>query len=262
MAHASPSERMPPKTVAADVYHKLKEDIINGVHPPGTHLVRRTLAKKYGVSVIPVMEACFRLENDGLVENSPLVGTHVINLTAQGLRDERIFREAIECEAARQFAKMASPVDREQLAEIAAFLDEVQERLRPEDPKLMRMFQRQHSEFHIMIARMSGARIIYEMMKKLWYRRLMMICDVNFELFPTGGDWHGQLVKALSSGDPDEAERVMRAHAAYKHDRASDSIRAVLSKERRELMEYLSLHDEEEDDDGAGDPFGDDADEG
>lgn len=238
-------ETAAPKTIAVDVYQKLREDIINGVHPPGTHLVRRTLAKKYGVSVIPVMEACFRLENDGLVENSPLLGTHVIDLTAQSLREERIFREALECEAARQFAKNARPADRELLIEAAAFLDEVQGKLNPDDAKLTRMFHRQHSEFHVMIARMSGARIIHDEIKKVWYRRLMQICDINFELFPTPDGWHASLADALCRGGADEAERVMRAHAAYKDDRASDSIRAVLSRERKEIMEYLTRRNED-----------------
>ncbi len=233
------SERMKPNTMATEVYKRLKNDIINGVYPAGSHLVRRTLAKKYGVSMLPILEACLRLEADGLVENSPLLGAYVVEVTPARAADELILREAIECQAARQYALNASERDRRLLQEHAEFLDSVQEKLDPGNREVERLFQKQHSDFHVEISRASGARVLYEQMKKVWYRRLMLICNVNTALFPNPRGWHAQLASALNRGDPDAAEREMRSHVQFNREKNQESVREIIRRGRAELYDSI-----------------------
>ncbi len=123
------SGRMEPRTLTARVYKQMKDDIMSGVYPPGTHLVRRTLAKRYGVSSLPIMEACFRLEADGLVENSPLVGAHVVDMNEEIVGEERKLREALECYTVRCVAELAEDFELQQLDVMARHLDSIQEKL-------------------------------------------------------------------------------------------------------------------------------------
>lgn len=235
----SHSERLMPNTMATKVYRKIREDIITGVFPPGTHLVRRALAKRYGVSMLPILEACLRLETDGLVENSPLVGAFVVDITPEKAREELILRQAIESQAAREFAVHASAREREQLMEAARLLDSIQDKLNPGNREHEQLFQRQHGEFHLAIARMSGAVLLYQQMKKVWYRTLMLVCNMNSTLFPNPKGWHVQLATALNSGDPDHADREMRRHVLFNSEKSSESVKAVLSRGREELIDTI-----------------------
>ena len=48
-------------TSAEKLYERLRNDIVAGVFRPGTHLVKRVLAGRYGVGVALVVEALIRL---------------------------------------------------------------------------------------------------------------------------------------------------------------------------------------------------------
>lgn len=52
------------------VYHRVREDIVNGVFAPGERLLISAVAKQYGVSEIPVREA-FRVLSQGFPQDSP-----------------------------------------------------------------------------------------------------------------------------------------------------------------------------------------------
>lgn len=225
--------------MATKVYTLLRNDIINGVFPAGAHLVRRTLAKRYGVSMLPILEACLRLEVDGLVENSPLLGAYVVDVSPEQARDEIKLREAIECQAAREYALHANEMNRRQMMEAAAFLDSVQEKLDPQNHEVEKQFQKMHSELHVDIARHSGAKLLHQHMKKVWYRRLMLVCNINTALFPNPKGWHVQLMTELNSGDPDRAEREMRGHVLYNFERHGESVHEVQRRGRAAMLETI-----------------------
>lgn len=201
-----------PDTVAAKVYKQLRYDIIHGTFPPGSHLVKRVIAKKYGVSVPPVIEACLRLENDGLVESSPLVGSFVPKLTHEKLEEEHILREAIECQIARVFAVRASEQDRDAMMRLAKEVDDVERGRDTTDPVLNRKYQQIHSNYHVMLAKLCRVSLLYQQVKKVWFRRLMFVWNVDKKSFPTPPDWHVTLTNALNSGNPERADMAMRHH--------------------------------------------------
>lgn len=201
-----------PDTVATKVYKQLRHDIINGIFPPGTHLVKRVIAKRYGVSVPPVIEACLRLENDGLVESSPLVGSFVPKITHEKLAEEHILREAIECQIAREFAVRASDQDRDMMMRLAKEVDDIERDRDPTDREVNRRYQQMHSNYHVMLAKLCRVNLLYQQVKKVWFRRLMFVWNADKGRFPTPVDWHFTLTSALNSGNPERAEMAMRHH--------------------------------------------------
>lgn len=230
------SGRMEPRTITARVYKQIKDDIMRGVYPPGTHLVRRTLAKHYGVSSLPIMEACFRLESDGLVENSPMLGTHVVDINEEIVEEERKYREALECQVARHVAELAEDLDLQQLDVTARHLDSIQDGLDAKDEAKLNSFYEHHTLFHLSLAKVSRAKVIYRQMKKLWYRRQMIAGDVNAILFPVPHGWHIRLMDAIKSRDPDKAEQAMRTHLSYNKDKVDASVREVKNLGAAELI--------------------------
>lgn len=237
----SNSERFQPATIANKVYRQLRADIINGVFPPGTHLVKRTLAKKYGVSVPPVIEACLRLENDGLVESSPLVGSYVMNVFPDKIEDELIFREAIESQIARTYAVRAGARERQHLLRLAEELDELQDNMDFDNSEQVKQFQQLHTDFHLVLAKLSGAKLLYQEMKKLWFRRLMLIWNVDKKQFPNPRKWHTRLAEILNSGDPEKADLAMREHFTINTEKKTDTVLKSLYHEREHFMEALLL---------------------
>jgi len=80
----------------------LRSEILEGVMPPGSLLAEAAVAKRLGVSRVPVREALFRLENEGIVESSLTGRTFVRHLTPEDFDELFEMRLALEPLAARR----------------------------------------------------------------------------------------------------------------------------------------------------------------
>ncbi len=75
---------------------QIREDIMSGQWPLGSHLTLRGLGSHYKVSNVPVREALLQLQGDGLVEMRMNLGATVTQVDAAWLRDFLAVREALE----------------------------------------------------------------------------------------------------------------------------------------------------------------------
>ena len=80
------------KTAADLAYDIICRKIIGGELSPGSKLSRRKMAALTGVSIIPVIEALHRLEDEGLVESFPYFGSQVIQLSEETIADRYALR--------------------------------------------------------------------------------------------------------------------------------------------------------------------------
>lgn len=71
------------RTIAETLAIAIREDILSGVHAPGDSLRQELLAETYDVSRIPVREALFQLEAQGLVNINPHKGVMVRPMSAE-----------------------------------------------------------------------------------------------------------------------------------------------------------------------------------
>lgn len=60
-----------------EIAHAIKVDIAQGIYPIGVPLIQETLAKRYGVSRIPIREALKTLAAEGVIDIHPGAGTFV-----------------------------------------------------------------------------------------------------------------------------------------------------------------------------------------
>jgi len=202
------------QTLKSRVYETLRQEILSGAIPPGARLVRRLLSQRLGVSPIPVIEALHQLEKDGLVESEPMFGHRVRALSVEAARNDHVLREALECQAARLCAKEATDQQLEALADQAEQLDQILK----SDPEGA-SHSEEHLEFHLAVVRSTGYRGLVEALEKLWFRRLMVFNTVNATALGLPRNWHGQLVNALASREPDQAAKAMREHVRYNVER-------------------------------------------
>ncbi len=197
------------ETLSQKVYEQLRESIIEGELAPGTRLVRRDLSKKLGVSTIPVMEALFRLEQDGLVESQAMFGSRVISLDEENLREEEILRTAIEAQCVRLLVENASDEEIKELLEYAREVDKIQS-----TSKDVATITKAHFDFHLKIAELSGCSLLYKEMQRLGFRYLMRVGaskDINRGL-PKPWHEHEELVELFLKRDKQRADDVIREH--------------------------------------------------
>ncbi len=94
----SPSAAKPRTDHATDI---LRERIVDGVLEPGTLIAESAMARELGVSRVPVREALFALERDGLVEFSETGRALVKDLSPHDFEELYVLRLALEPVAAR-----------------------------------------------------------------------------------------------------------------------------------------------------------------
>lgn len=98
------TEKIVPAQLERRVYERLRDWIVDGVHPPGSQLVEARIAEELGVSKTPVREALIRLQRDGLVQIEPYRGARVLEPSADDIREVLELRSLLECHIARDLA--------------------------------------------------------------------------------------------------------------------------------------------------------------
>src|SRR3989442_15279415 len=116
-------EPVAPVSLAAEAYEFVKQRILHGELPLGQVISRRKIAAELGMSFLPVSEALLRLELEGLLESRPRAGTRVRIPSREDVKGHYIVREALEVQAARLFASVATDEDRAELQKLAARVD-------------------------------------------------------------------------------------------------------------------------------------------
>ncbi|MBN1179902.1 MAG: GntR family transcriptional regulator [Anaerolineae bacterium] len=203
-----------PKQLRSWVEERLREAIINGEFKPGEWLRQQRLAEELGVSQMPVREALKKLAAEGLVEHVPYRGVRVVEFSPDDVADLYAHRSFLEGLAARAAAQKITPEAIEHLKRIQLDMDA---HLAPEDLEVYRELNRR---FHEAIYAASGRDYLIRTLEQLWTTFPTMLWS-NFaytaayslpERDTDDTDEHCAIIRALESGDADEAERLARHH--------------------------------------------------
>ena len=135
------------KTVAADIAHRMREEILSCRLAPGEPLKFETLRAAFGASFTTLREALMALTADGLVVAEGQRGFHVAPVSSDDLLDITNARVLIEVEAFRKSIALGG--DEWEIASMSTLhrLSKLEERIegRPSDDPDWR---RAHSQFH------------------------------------------------------------------------------------------------------------------
>jgi DNA-binding GntR family transcriptional regulator len=186
------------------VYDRLVAMLINHEIIPGHILNRRKLAKDFGISVSPVLEALVLLEAEGFVESIPRRGTIVRPITEKDFYERLTLREAIDCTAARRYTGDPIRQHKKELLEFAAKMDKTETYTIPKIK--MEMI------FHASLINLAGLPLLTkEYLKTVRFGIHYMINQI----YQYGDEQHRKhvdMVKRLFTEDPDEAEKIVRDH--------------------------------------------------
>lgn len=78
------------------IFRALKDDILNGVLPPGLQIRQEAVAEQFGVSRVPVREALRQLESEGLLTSEMHRGAFVSNRSLDEVEEMLDIRQALE----------------------------------------------------------------------------------------------------------------------------------------------------------------------
>jgi DNA-binding GntR family transcriptional regulator len=109
--------RLGHRTLSAAIVEQLRRDILDGTHAAGDQLRQDALAASFQVSRIPVREALFQLEAEGLVLIEPHKGAIVSAFSLEEIDDVFDLRALLEPRMLAQSAPLLTPED---YAEISA----------------------------------------------------------------------------------------------------------------------------------------------
>jgi len=185
--------------------------------PPGARITVDGLAREFNVSQTPIREALGRLESEGLV-----IKTHLVGYSAAPQISHRRFTELyelrllLEPDAARKAAAAMTDAALQELTEAAGMMSRsggLDERAR------YSQFAREDAAFHDKILALAGNELVRETLAHQHTHfhifRLMFHSRVTQEAL----DEHAAILAAFSRRDPDQAERAMRAHIERSRDR-------------------------------------------
>jgi DNA-binding GntR family transcriptional regulator len=203
------------RTVAEDVYHALKRDIITLRHRPGASLTEQELAGLYGSSRVPVREACGRLQQDGLLTNEPYKGYFVNQISLKEIGDCFDLRLLLETYALEMAAERATADDLSRLDEIAAT------EYTYHDWESYADFLDRNLEFHIRLAELSRNDRLVAILRDLlsgMQRFFFLGLDLGDYASEMRSE-HEQLVELLRRHDPDDAVGCVRNQIQSSRDR-------------------------------------------
>lgn len=199
-----------PKSLVDQTYDILVDAICTGTLQPGERLTQDTIAARLNVSRQPVNAALGLLKATGLVESTGRRGVVVAPMDPGLYRDIYDFRGVIEPLAVDLAVRRG--ITAEDRRDGEAIIDAGAAALRAGDvPGMVRA----DVEFHSLLYRMSGNRVIEDTMRVYWthIRRAMRAILGSAEGYPaTVWDQHARILAAVAEGSAGEAGALLREH--------------------------------------------------
>jgi GntR family transcriptional regulator, rspAB operon transcriptional repressor len=204
-------------SLAEQAYQLVLDQILRGTVGLGTVVSRRSLAKQFGMSLVPVAEALQRLETDGLLESRPRAGTRVRVPTLDEVRQRFEVREALECQSARLCSKRITFQEGLELKRAAGHVDALFARAASEKTERDFIFavQKFHVELHMKIATYARSELLEAAIEKNHVLVFNWMYDTASGRHILPLNFHQELAEAIIAGDPQRAESAMRDHVQF-----------------------------------------------
>jgi DNA-binding GntR family transcriptional regulator len=221
----SGEQRLERRVLREEIRDQLIEDILNHRLSPGDRIVETRIAQRFGVSQAPVREALRDLELFGFVVSSPFRGAIVREISADDLLQLYPIRAVLEGLATREAASRISQADLKQLDTL------IKTMRRSAARGDNRGAVEADFAFHLIIVQASGNRLL----RQIWERMALatttfLTISKSHRTLGVIAERHVVVLEALRSGDPDAAEKAMRAHI----DEPGQWLRAAMEEEKKE----------------------------
>jgi len=197
------------KSKKAIVYENLKNRIINNSLTPGEALNEGVLSEELKISKTPIREALQQLEKEGFIENIPVKGAFVSQISIQDLREIFDLREILECEVIKRAALKADPDKVETLKE--KFISSENN-----SKKVSTGGFKSGDEVHSFIFETYGNHRLIEIYRRLQDHIVRSRIHFFNQSHPDRSEEsfkeHLEILDALKAQDPSRTEQAVRSH--------------------------------------------------
>ncbi|MFD7096905.1 GntR family transcriptional regulator [Streptomyces xanthophaeus] len=185
----------------------IRDDIVSGVFEPGGRLTEEVLARRYGVSRVPVREALRTLESEGFVTTRRHAGACVAEPTGQEAADLLELRLLLEPLAAARAARRRTEAHLKVLRGLVRLGQERARRGQGEDLRSLGGW------FHETLAQASGSPGLIALLTQMRHKIAWMYVVGAPERPAESGAEHGAIVDAVARGDAERARALTALHA-------------------------------------------------
>ncbi|MGW3338903.1 GntR family transcriptional regulator [Streptomyces sp. NPDC001009] len=191
---------------AHSVCTAIRDDIVVGVHERGSRLTEEVLARRYGVSRVPVREALRTLEAEGFVVTRRHAGACVAEPTEQEAADLLEMRLLLEPLGAARAAQRRTEAH---LKVLRGLVRLGQERARLGNSDDLRALD---GWFHETLAQACGSHPLTSELTRLRHKIAWMYTVEGPASPPESWAEHGAIVDAVARGDGERARALTALH--------------------------------------------------
>ncbi|TMV46671.1 GntR family transcriptional regulator [Paenibacillus mesophilus] len=193
--------------LSSNIASYIKQKIIDGEWNPGDRIVETKLARELEMSQTPIREAVRQLAGEGVVTIVPNKGPFVRTFSAKDIFEIYSYRAVLEGMAIRLAVGNASITD---IRHLEQFYEEMKKKLL--DSSVVSLSE-DSGYIHNYIFKLAKHAVLLEMFQFISFRVRLVNRIVGRKYSKEREvSEHLELIEALKKGDPDDAERVMRAH--------------------------------------------------
>ncbi|HDK25887.1 MAG TPA: GntR family transcriptional regulator [Candidatus Atribacteria bacterium] len=191
-----------------EIYSELKKRIVYLDYKPKQLLKIKELAKKFGVSPMPIREALILLETEKLVHIIPNNGIYVTDVSFQELKDVFEIRLFLIGLAGRLAAQRATAEELNKMKELLKKLKQEKDRKR-----LIQL----DAEFHDLLNHSTKNQTLAETLKRLRNQigRLWFFAKENDAYTLQIPKDFDELIKTLENKDQNKSEEILKNHAIH-----------------------------------------------
>ena len=192
-------------------YQAIREGIVSGAYPPGSHLTAQDLAAASGLSRTPVREAMRRLHTEGLISFIPHRGAFVAQMEQRDIQkiyDLRLVLEGFAAEAAATEATDA------QISELDRLATEMADAVEQGGEKWVEQITRINNSFHKLIVTAAANPRLEVALASIVEVPLVLRTFRRYSLddMRRSTAQHKELVQAIRARDGAWARSVMTSH--------------------------------------------------
>jgi DNA-binding GntR family transcriptional regulator len=200
---------LPRSTLSSMAYGELRQAILSGRLPPGSHVSVRPLCEEFGLSATPVKAALTALEREGFLVLHPHRGFFVPEVNREDMRELYELREVLDGIAARRAAALPS-----RSALVARLTELVEAQTAEVTAHDLSGYSDLDVQFHqeILVAAGNG-RLQYVAENMIGQLRLGRATSARVPGRPDSAlVEHREIVAAIAAGQQHQAERLARRH--------------------------------------------------
>ncbi|MEV8307400.1 GntR family transcriptional regulator [Streptomyces flavidovirens] len=192
---------------AQSVCTAIRDDIVSGVFARGSRLTEELLARRYGVSRVPVREALRTLESEGFVTTRRHAGACVAEPTEREAADLLEVRTLLEPLGAARAAQRRTEAHLKVLRGLVRLGQERARRGEGEDLRSL------GSWFHETLAQASGSPGLTALLTQLRHKIAWMYAVEQAARPAEAWAEHAAIVDAVARGDAERARALTALHA-------------------------------------------------